>query len=145
MKNTAYLAVCLLLFIHVNSIAQPGSLDQTFSGDGKVTAGFMLPSVLTKDFAYATAIQADGKIIAAGYSANVTSFDFSIVRYNTTGTLDNTFNLDGKVSLDFGGNSDVARAVAIQPDGKIVVAGYSGDGTNDCWSSNIFKTASPSP
>src|SRR5262249_52243490 len=50
--------------------------------------------------------------------------DFAVARYNPDGTLDTSFSGDGKLVTDFGGD-DVARAVAIQDDGKIVVAGYS--------------------
>ena len=47
------------------------------------------------------------------------------MRYNTDGSLDTSFDSDGKVTTDFGSANDYARSVAIQSDGKIVVAGYS--------------------
>jgi uncharacterized delta-60 repeat protein len=71
------------------------------------------------------AIQADGKIVVAGYYRTDNSDDdFIVVRYNSNGTLDHSFSGDGKARIDFGGY-DEAYAVAVQPDGKIVVAGYS--------------------
>ena len=70
------------------------------------------------DHAYAVPIQANGKIVVAGYSSG----DFAIACYNADGT----FGTDGKVKIDFGG-FDNAEAVAIQSDGKIVAAG----GTNE--------------
>ena len=89
-----------------------GSLDTTFGTSGKVTT-----AIGTNDSANAVAIQADGKIVAAGSSNNW----LALVRYNTDGGLDTTFDTDGKVTADFGG----ANAVAIQADGKIVAAGTS--------------------
>ena len=68
------------------------------------------------------AIHADGKIVAAGYVLIGSLFDFGLARYNTDGSLDTTFDGDGKVTTDFGDSED-ARGVAIQADGKIVAAG----------------------
>jgi uncharacterized delta-60 repeat protein len=97
-----------------------GSLDPTFGTGGKVTTDFG-----SSDRAYDVAIQKDGKIVAVGFSApNVV--DFAVARYNPDGTLDASFGTDGKVTTDFsGGSDDRAAAVAIQPDGRIVAAGFS--------------------
>jgi uncharacterized delta-60 repeat protein len=74
------------------------------------------------------AIQQDGKIVVVGYARNNTDSDFAIYRYNTNGTLDTTFSGDGISIGNFGLNHfDLARDMAIQSDGKIVVAGYSYD------------------
>lgn len=101
--------------------AQPGSLDATFNGNGKI-----LTSISTgTDEAQDVAIQADGKIVVAGYSSNGTNFDYVVVRYNTDGTLDNTFGASGKLVLNIS-NYDMAYAVAINTDGKIYVAGITG-------------------
>jgi uncharacterized delta-60 repeat protein len=108
------------MLLSLAGIAQPGSLDITFSDDGKQTTGFQLPSVKTNDQALSIAIQTDGKIVVAGFSEN----SFTVARFNETGTLDNTFNLTGKASVNFGGNVAHAHSVAIQKDGKIVIAGY---------------------
>lgn len=81
--------------------------------------------------ANAVALQTDGKIVVAGHSASGDfssgfDYDFAVARYNADGSLDTTFDTDGKVTTDFGTDYDAARAVAIQPsDGKIVVAGSS--------------------
>ncbi len=69
-------------------------------------------------------IQPDGKIIAVGTGETNNSLDFIVARYNTDGSLDTTFQSTGKVSTDFGGLDDEAQSVALQGDGKIVVAGY---------------------
>jgi uncharacterized delta-60 repeat protein len=93
-----------------------GSLDTTFSGDGKMLIDFS---------STALALQSDGKIVVAGY----TSSDFAIVRYTSNGSLDTTFDTDGVVTTDFGTSTDEAYGVAIQSDGKIVVAGTSTSST----------------
>ncbi|MHC2283072.1 putative delta-60 repeat protein [Bradyrhizobium diazoefficiens] len=103
-----------------------GSLDTTFDGDGKVTTG-----IASHDASYSVALQADGKIVAAGHSLTGSGpNDFAVVRYNVDGSLDTSFDDDGKVTTDFGGTNDVGQSVAIQADGKIVVAGYSLAGPN---------------
>jgi uncharacterized delta-60 repeat protein len=77
------------------------------------------------DRAYAIAVQADGKIVVGGVAASATGdLDFALARYNANGNLDNNFDADGKVTTDIGGLDNAIRALALQPDGKIVVAGY---------------------
>ena len=99
-----------------------GTLDTSFSGDGKVTTS--IGSL--DDFASAIAIQGDGKIVVTGYSNNATtSDDFAVVRYNTDGTPDTTFSGDGIVTTALGVTNDRSYSIAIQTNGKIVVAGYS--------------------
>ena len=76
--------------------------------------------------AYALALQPDGKIVVAGESSASGNGDFALARYLPNGTLDPSFGGDGRVLTDFGsGSYDGASALALQPDGKIVVAGYS--------------------
>jgi uncharacterized delta-60 repeat protein len=100
----------------------PGSLDPSFSGDGKVVTPF--PN--GRDNAEDVAVQADGKVVVAGSSGS----DFALARYNTDGSLDATFGTGGRVHtnfpLDRGG---FASALVIQPDGKIVLAGEATDAT----------------
>jgi uncharacterized delta-60 repeat protein len=97
-----------------------GSPDTTFSGDGKTTTDFGID-----DRAYAIALQPDGKIVVAGYTYSGSDSDFILVRYNGNGSLDTTFSIDGITITNFNFGNDTAHAVAIQPDSKIVVAGYS--------------------
>ncbi len=101
-----------------------GQLDASFGGDGKVTVG-----IDRDDGAFASALQADGKIVAAGYAVEGEIARFAIVRLNADGTLDTTFDGDGKVTTSIG-DFDIAHAVAVQPDGKIIAAGYTSNGTN---------------
>ena len=98
-----------------------GQLDITFNGTGTV----ITPVRFGNDLAFSMALQADGKIVVAGSSSNGFDDDFAIVRYNTNGTLDTSFNGTGKVFTAFGSANDQAYAVAIQTDGKIVAAGFS--------------------
>ncbi len=104
-----------------------GSLDTTFGGTGKVTT-----SIVSDNQAYAVAIQGDGKIVAVGRSWTGGNYDFALARYNTDGSLDTTFGGTGKVTTSIGSGDDVADAVAIQGDGKIVVAGTSSTGAPNC-------------
>ncbi len=96
---------------------QNGSLDSTFNGTGISTAVVGTPN--------AVAIQTDGKIIVVGHNANPANLDFRVVRFNANGTLDAAFDGDGEVTTPIGDGYDVAYAVAIQTDGKIVVSGRS--------------------
>src|SRR5438105_3806779 len=104
-----------------------GALDPAFGGDGKVTT----PIGLSHDYATSMTIQADGKIRAAGYAWNGAYDDFAIARYNTDGSLDTSFDGDGILTTNIGSANDNATSVAIQADGKIVLAGYAGNGTDD--------------
>jgi uncharacterized delta-60 repeat protein len=98
-----------------------GTLDSSFGTGGKVTTPV---SASGDDVAYAVVIQHDGKIVVAGYAQTATTFDFALVRYNPNGTLDSSFGSGGQLTTDFGAGSDVGRALVLQADNKIVVAGY---------------------
>lgn len=91
---------------------------------GVQTTGF-----LANDAGYAIAIQADGKVVVAGTASTGFNIDFALARYNVDGSLDTAFGAGGKVITPIGAGDDTARAVAIQADGKIVVAGYAVSGS----------------
>ncbi|MBE2283556.1 MAG: hypothetical protein IAE77_08840 [Prosthecobacter sp.] len=76
------------------------------------------------DFVTSVAVQNDGKILAAGYTSNGSNNDMVLMRYNIDGSLDTSFNGSGKVITTFGTGNDQAYGVAVQNDGKIVVAGF---------------------
>ncbi len=82
-----------------------------------------------EDDAYTVVLQPDGKIIVAGYAFVNLNDDFAVARYNPNGSLDTGFGSGGRVVTDFVGGTDHGLAVALQLDGKIVVAGnaYNGD------------------
>jgi uncharacterized delta-60 repeat protein len=105
-----------------------GSLDPTFDHDGRVITSVTPsydPTYVGEDLGYAVRIQADGKIVVAGLSRSGPGGgnNFLVLRYNTNGSLDNNFGVNGHVIQDFSGGDDEAHALAIQTDGKIVVAG----------------------
>ncbi len=101
-------------------LTSDGALDVSFSGDGKLTTAFGSSTAAI----YSVNLQGDGKIIAAGNSFDGTVSTFALARYNTDGTPDATFDTDGMLTTSFNGINDLAFATVIQPDGKIVVAGY---------------------
>jgi uncharacterized delta-60 repeat protein len=100
-----------------------GSLDTGFGRSGRVTT-----KIGIQDAALAVALQPDGKIVAAGYAnigpAGALNLAFALVRYNANGSLDRSFDGDGKVVTDLTAYLDELTGVAIQPDGKIVAAGF---------------------
>ncbi|MEI8047944.1 MAG: T9SS type A sorting domain-containing protein [Bacteroidota bacterium] len=97
-----------------------GTLDVTFGNNGLVSTSFN-----NEESVNAIAVQPDGKIIAAGQTRtpNTNNYAFALARYNTDGSLDNSFDSDGKVITNVGGYNG-ANSVKIQPDGKIIAAGY---------------------
>src|SRR5215471_11968665 len=123
-RRTVTAAIVLTCFIISPQLAQAaaGDLDPTFGIGGMVTTDINRST----DIANAVAVQADGKLVVVGqtYQNNdYTTEDFVVARYNTDGTLDNTFGSRGRVRTDFPGLAAVPSAVVIQADGKIVVAG----------------------
>jgi uncharacterized delta-60 repeat protein len=101
-----------------------GSLDTTFNYDGIVTTNI---SNYRDDIVNDIFIQEDGKIVIVGYSvdnANIDAVVWALVRFNPDGSLDASFDGDGKVTTDLGPFHDTAKSAAIQSDGKIVVVGF---------------------
>ena len=112
-----------------------GSLDASFGSGGKVvTYGFA-----GEGGPRAVTVQSDGKIVVAGYKRD-NSWDFLTVRYNTNGTLDNSFGTGGKVETSLADNLFGADAVVIQSDGKIIAAGNGSDGTSQGFALTRYQT-----
>jgi uncharacterized delta-60 repeat protein len=105
-----------------------GSVDSGFGSGGKVT---IVANGGGLDTMTALAVQPDGKIVVVGFSSLPTAFndDFVVMRFNTDGTPDTSFGSGGKTFTDFDGINDQAKAVLLQSDGKIVVAGQAQLGT----------------
>lgn len=103
---------------------KPGNPDTSFSGDGKVTTAVGTGT----DSAQAVAVQPDGKVVVAGYAQIGGVEDFAIVRYLADGTLDSAFGTGGVVTTAVGTFRDYGRCVALQSDGKILVAGEVSNG-----------------
>ncbi|MCP4966187.1 MAG: hypothetical protein GY926_13250, partial [bacterium] len=105
-----------------------GSLDSSFG-----TGGTVVTSITSgDDYLTGLALQADGKILATGFDHNGSEYEYIVVRYDTDGSLDTSFDGDGIVITDpsaSGGGR--ARAITVQDDGQIVVIGDSDGGVND--------------
>ena len=99
-----------------------GALDSTFGTSGSVTYKGDKP---WNDGYNMVALQADGKIVVAGYSYDDTSSEALLLRYNPDGTLDNSFGTGGTATYGDANNGVAANGVAVQPDGKVVVVGVS--------------------
>jgi uncharacterized delta-60 repeat protein len=103
-----------------------GTLDTTFGTCGKV-----IQSISSSyDKGYSLAIQPDGKILLGGYCRGVSNIDFCIARFNSNGTLDNSFGTNGKVIQSIGSANDSGRSLTIQSDGKILLGGDCSNGSN---------------
>ncbi len=113
------LALFLLVLVNSTAGALSGDLDTSFSSDGLVITNFG-----GLDSYVAIAQQADGRIVVAGVT-DTANDDWILARYTTAGGLDSSFDGDGRRSFDVGATNDVATGVAIQTDGRIVVAGLS--------------------
>jgi uncharacterized delta-60 repeat protein len=100
-----------------------GTLDASFA----VAGIFTTPIGTGNDQAFSIALQPDGKIVMAGGTVNGATNDFAVIRLDSSGTLDPTFDIDGIVTTDIGGD-DIGRSVQIQTDGRIVVAGWGSTG-----------------
>jgi uncharacterized delta-60 repeat protein len=126
--NKAILVASLALMVMVASrtaLAAAGSLDPDFGNGGRVLTNFGHRS--DDERAHDVAVQPDGKIVAVGDHKGNGGPEFAVARYSRDGALDGTFGGgDGKVTTSFSGYG-IANALAIQPDGKIVVAGYGVD------------------
>lgn len=104
----------------VSRFNSDGSVDTSFGAGGTAVAEFSL-NLVTNDSANAIAVQSDGKIVLAGEAADESSKRFGVARFNSDGTLDTGFDMNGMVETAF--SDATAYDVAIQSDGKIVVAG----------------------
>jgi uncharacterized delta-60 repeat protein len=105
-----------------------GELDTSFGGgDGKLTTAIG-PSA---DSGWGVAVDSAGRIIVAGQSHNGSDSDFAVVRYTSAGELDTTFGTDGKVTTAIGSSTDWGRAVVVDSQGRVVVAGYSYNGSDE--------------
>ncbi len=95
-----------------------GALDASFGNGGRAITNLGGPN----DWMTSAAVLPDGRIVAAGQANVPGGAGFALARYETNGTLDTSFGTGGKVGTNFGGTNEAVRAVAAQPDGKIVTA-----------------------
>lgn len=122
-----------------------GSLDSGVAGDLNTADKFGPAGKVTTDLtgsfetAYAVAVQPDGAIVAAGFSSPTSSLsnaDFAAARYEPDGDLDTTFGTGGKAAVEFSatlsGSTERSFALAVQPDGAVLMGGFTNvGGTND--------------
>src|SRR5215207_7733914 len=121
-------------------LREDGEPDSTFNGNGLLTIDFNNGI----DTAHAIAIQPDGKIVVVGESVAIGGDgNYAIARITDLGVLDSTFDTDGKARFDFQGQNDAAYGVAIQPDGKIIMAGYAGMASRDWGLIRVSDTGVP--
>lgn len=104
-----------------------GSLDNAFGFSGKVTTDIDT----SWEQGWSIALQNDGKILLGGSSAAGGPWDFALIRYKSNGSLDSSFGMGGIVTTDFGNSGDLGTSVAIQSDGRIVLAGWKDFGSCD--------------
>jgi uncharacterized delta-60 repeat protein/uncharacterized repeat protein (TIGR01451 family) len=131
-----------LVFPGTNDIAVAryntnGTLDTSFGGTGKVTTDH---GGGASNAAYGVAMSGTN-IIVAGYEAVSGNNDFMVARYTTAGVLDPTFGTLGVTTTGFSGFNDVARAVALDNLGRIVLGGYANNGSNDDFAVARYTTA----
>ncbi|WP_424886714.1 hypothetical protein [Streptomyces sp. XH2] len=98
-----------------------GDLDTTFGTSGTTTVNFGRTSI-----ANALAIQSNDKLVLAGRVGDASTGDWGIARLKKDGALDPSFGSSGLVTIPFTAQEDVARAVAIDSSGNIVVGGFVG-------------------
>src|SRR5215207_6395947 len=109
------------MIIHQSALvyAAPGDLDFSFGIAGKIRTETGFP-----DQVHAVAIQPDGKIVVAGERMMNGTKGF-VARYNADGSLDQSFGFGGFIAdAAHCGHTTIFKAVLVQPDGKIVAAGY---------------------
>lgn len=114
MKTAPLISLPLaILLLRLSVIAAPGDLDLTFGGTGKVTT-----AIGSNSGGNCVKIQNDGKIVVVGYSETM----IAVARYKSDGSLDESFGGTGTITTPVRSGAE-AKSVAIQSDGKIVVAG----------------------
>ncbi|MCA9899305.1 MAG: hypothetical protein H6654_02890 [Ardenticatenaceae bacterium] len=105
-----------------------GALDSSFGNSGIISTVVGSDPFLA---ANAVAQQADGKLLVSGTGYNDVDghYAWTLVRYNSDGSLDTDFGTDGIIKTDFGGNS-TSNYMQLLPNGKIVLVGDGNDGSN---------------
>jgi len=117
-RRLVLVASVWVLATPTTAVAVPGVLDSTFGSDGKALTSF----AGVDSIASGVVVDSGGRVVAAGYVSTDGGDDFALVRYAPDGSLDPTFGGDGRVRTAWGDRA-FGFAVAMQPDGKIVVAG----------------------
>ncbi|MBI5790324.1 MAG: M10 family metallopeptidase C-terminal domain-containing protein, partial [Rhodocyclales bacterium] len=109
------------------TVADVNTAPRFTATDGRVTTSFGAGT----DSGQGLAVQADGKLLVAGYSYNGNNNDFAMLRYNADGSLDSGFDGDGKLTTAIGAGEDKGLDIALQANGRVLVAGVSQNGSDD--------------
>lgn len=113
-----------------------GTRDNSFTSTKKILGS--IDSTYTFN---SLGVQADGKIVLGGvWKKNTGATDFALARFNSNGTIDNTFGKNGFQRTDFRGYADNINAIKIQPDGKTVAVGAASNGTSPAFAIARYKT-----
>jgi len=104
---------------------EDGSLDNSFSGNGKFTYSFGS----NNEYCRGIALQDDGKIVITGGFGNGTNYDVFVIRLNSDGTFDTSFDSDGILTFALGSGDDMGYDVVIDASGKILISGYADMGS----------------
>ena len=118
--GTNFLSNTLVMRLNKN-----GTLDTTFGDKGTVRTNINSSTGLSIDEANGIAVQPDGRIIIAGSTYDYVQHRFLVVRYNTDGSVDNSFGSGGANTFSISGYDDEAFAIKVLDNGKIVIAGES--------------------
>ncbi len=98
-----------------------GTFDNNYGNNGIVISRVLENG---QNYAEQMVLQPDNKIILAGYAATVDNYNLAMLRFDSDGSVDTTFGTDGKVNTDISGTADFGKAIALQPDHKVILAGY---------------------
>lgn len=100
--------------------AQSVALDPAFGTNGIATTQISSQ----RNTMNATAVQADGKVLVAGQVGGDSVKNMGVTRFNPDGTVETTFGTNGQLIINFPNAQSFVRKIAIQPDGKIILGGY---------------------
>jgi uncharacterized delta-60 repeat protein len=118
--NITTIFLILIIIFPKESFPQSGRIDSTFGQNGVVCDAI---NVIGSSTITSTALQPDGKIVAAGYTYIEDQHDFALARYNTDGSRDISFGTNGIVITSVSDGNDYSNSIAVQTDGKIIAAG----------------------
>lgn len=134
-----FLRAALIAGLSITAHAAPGDLDPTFDGDGRMKSAFN-----QRSSAEAIVVQADGRLVLAGTAFNGVATVAPVARFMPNGAPDTTFNGSGATTLSYSANGSThARAVAMQADGRLVVAGHVWDGASRFLAARLRGDGSP--
>ena len=129
-------------YVYLARYLANGDLDMSFGDRGRVTFGFTSSSsfVVQSSSLAGAVLLPDGQIVIAGY-AYTNQYNIALARFNADGSVDTSFGVAGSVVVNVGpsGFESFAKAIALQSDGKLIVAGYIEDEAESAWKSAVVR------